>query len=283
MENEKEDLLGFLVLETGLLLVSPMNDVFVNYTYERKANWEQLRKLVNIFYKAYIEICKNTQIEPIEGISDVETQFAWFKDPKNSTPKRQDVRIESVKKVDFLEVQNDNSPDPPISKRSTDYYGFALARGSDKQQSSIWLINGSVSELLDGEIFANYVLMNEKSHRRHPNASNILYVDLNKLAQEDSQAGELARVLIGEESEPIDDEVKEILYGLRQSFKDFKEDKEVKNIMSRDEQKEKQGIKKAEARLLPIIEEKDKQLSEKDEQIAVLKAMLAGQYTLQKV
>ena len=90
--------------------------------------------------------------------------------------------------------------------------------------------------------------MNEKSHRRHPNTSNILYVDLNKLAKVDSQAGELASVLVGAESDPKDEVVQEILYSLKQSFKEFKDSTEVKNIMTRAEELIEKGEIKGEAK-----------------------------------
>ena len=76
----------------------------------------------------------------------------------------------------------------------------------------MWLLKGTIPELLDGEIFANYVFMDEKTHRTHSNETNILYVDLKKLSEMDTKAGELARVLLGVETEPKYEEIKEILY-----------------------------------------------------------------------
>ena len=94
------------------------------------------------------------------------------------------MRIESINKVDFMDFQNDpHSSDPPVPRRSTKYLGFALSRGEDKQQSSMWLLNGTISSLLNGKVFSNYVLLDEKDYHRHPNKANILYVDLKKLAK----------------------------------------------------------------------------------------------------
>ena len=180
-------------------------------------------------------------------------------------------------------------PTLPVTTRSSEYFGFALSRGDGKQQTSMWLLNGTIPELLNGQVFANYVLMDEQSHHRHPNESSILYVDLKKLAKMNTQAGELASILINEAKELKDPEVKSILQNLKQNFNEFKDDMEVRNIMTRAEQLEARGEARSEAKLLPVIEEqkeqisekdkeiseKDKEISEKDREISELKARLA--------
>ena len=239
-ENKTTNL-GYIQLETGSKLITPINDVFTNYTFQKEEYWECLREIANIFYNAYIEIYGSTQIRPIKGAILVETQFPYFKEPSSTTPNAPDLRIENDEKINFLDMQNKTHPNPRISERSTKYFGFSLIRGDNKQTVFMWLINGAVSELLNGKIFSNYVLMDEQDQHRHPNGSNILYVDLKKLAKLDSQVGELAGVLTGVVKNPKDVVVQGILHSLRQSFDKFKNDTEVKNIMTRDEQIRREG------------------------------------------
>jgi len=75
MSKSKENVLGYIELETGSKLITPMNDVFLNYTYQNEANWEDLREIVNIFYNAYIKTFGNTKVRPTEGEIKVKTQF----------------------------------------------------------------------------------------------------------------------------------------------------------------------------------------------------------------
>jgi len=265
--------LGYIELETGPKLITPMNDVFLNYIFQNEANWEQLRTMANIFYHAYIKTHADTKIKPIEGEITVKTQFPYFKEFSSSKPKAQDMRIESAEKVDFLEFQNEMRPKIPISRRSTEYLGFSLTRGEDKQQSSMWLLNGTVLELLNGKVFSNFVLMDEQDHYRHPNESNVLYVDLKELAKTNTPAGELACILTNIVKEPKNEEVKLILQSLKQSFNAFKNDTEVRNIMTRAELLRAEG----EERLLPLLDEKEKQIDEKEKEITELKARLEEQ------
>ena len=105
----------------------------------------------------------------------------------------------------------------------------------------------------------------------HPNTTNILYVDLKRLAQADSQAGELAGVLIEAVKTPKDSKVNLILQSLRESFDTFRIDTEVRHIMTRKEfieaNAEARAKARAEAKLLPLIAEKDEQIAVKDEQL----------------
>ena len=268
MNNNEENMLGYLYLETGPKLIIPMNDVFTNFTFQDKANWETLVMIANIFYNEYIKIFKDTKVSPIEEVIGINTQFPFFKDPKSTNPKAPDTRIESIDKVNYVDFENKpHSSKPPIPTRSTEYFGFALSRGVDKQQSMMWLLNGAIPTLLNGKTFSNYILMDEKDHHPHPNGANILYVDLKKLAKMETKAGELAGVLIAVSNDPKDEDVKIILHNLRQSFEEFKNNTEVIRIMTREEQLKAEGAAETEARLLPVIDEKDKQISEKDEQL----------------
>lgn len=48
-KKHKKKPLGYIQLETGEKPVAVMNDVFLNYHFEKEENWEDLRRLVNFF------------------------------------------------------------------------------------------------------------------------------------------------------------------------------------------------------------------------------------------
>jgi len=275
MNKKSENILGYIELETGLKPITPLNDVFLNYTFGQKIYWEILREMTNTFYKAYIKTHQYTNITLIEGEISVKTQFPHFRDFDSSKPKEQDIQIESEKKIDYIEFQNSMHPDIPIAVRSVEYLGFSLTRGCDKQATSIWLLNGTITKLLQGKIFSNYILMDEVDYHPHPNTSNILYVDLKQLARTNNQAGELAGVLIGTLKTPQDPKVNLILQNLKHSFNTFKVNTEVRNIMTRAEMLEAKGRAEAKAKLLPLLNEKDEKIAEKEKRIAELEALLA--------
>ena len=262
MQKNSENILGFIKLETGDKGISPLNDVFLSYTFQQEAYWETLRRMTNIFYEDYIANCSETKIKPIEGEIVVKTQFPHFRNFSTSTPKEQDVQIESSVQIDYIEFQNDVYPRIPIEMRSVEYFGFSLTRGKDKQATNMWLLNGSVSKLLDGNIYSNYILMDEVNHRPHPSSSNLLYVDLKRLAQTRSQAGELAGVLVGKIAEPIDSDVKLIFKNLKHSFNTFKADTEVKNIMTKAEILVERGEARGEAKAQVIIDKQNERIKE---------------------
>jgi len=66
------------------------------------------------------------------------------------------------------------------------------------------------------------------------------------------------------EKEPKNDEVKAFLQNLKQNFNAFKNDTEVRNIMTRAEQLRAEG----EARVLSLLDEKERQLSKKERQLS---------------
>lgn len=275
MSKKRENILGYISLDTGKKAITPLNDVFLNYTFLRQEYWETLREMTNIFYKAYIKKHKDTNITPIKGEINVITQYPYYRNADSSTPKRQDMRIDSENKVDYIEFQNKTHPDLPIEVQSIEYLGFSLTRGENKYASNLWLLNGAITNLLQGNIFSNYILMDEADHRTHPNTSNVLYVDLKRLSQTNSQAGELAGILIGKVEAPKDAKIDQILQTLKNSFNVFKVDTEVRNIMTRVEQLEARGRAEVRAELLPLLNEQGEQLAEKDKKIKELETLLA--------
>ena len=47
--------LGFIELDSGLKPVYALYDFFLNFTFEKKENWEDLRLMVNILLDAYMK------------------------------------------------------------------------------------------------------------------------------------------------------------------------------------------------------------------------------------
>ena len=282
--NDSKNIIGYVPLRNGLKEVTTLDNYFLTYTFAQKMYWKTLRDMTNIFYNAYIEHYKDTSITPIEGEIIVKTEVTHYENVETATPKRQDMRIGSDKKIDYVEFQRRPHPNLPIDERSVQYFGFSLTSGCDKHTSHLWLLDGEVGKLLQKDTFANYILMTEIDHHPHPNTNNILYVNLKRLARADTPAGELANVLIGKVKTPTYPEVRLILKNLKNSFEVFREDNKVRDYMNIREQQVAIGEAKARAELTPIIAEKDEQLSEKDEQlskkdkqIAELKAQLAKQ------
>jgi len=48
MSTKKMNPLGYLELPSGPKAIFPMNDIFLNYTFENPIHWEALRLIVNI-------------------------------------------------------------------------------------------------------------------------------------------------------------------------------------------------------------------------------------------
>ena len=109
MKKKDNRMLGYIQLETGMRLIIPTNDVFLNYTYDKEVNWEQLRKMANVFYQAYIKIYGDTRIRPIDGKIAVATQFPYYRDLTSSKPNALDMRIENVRNTHYFDFQNDMS------------------------------------------------------------------------------------------------------------------------------------------------------------------------------
>lgn len=259
MKKEKENIIGHMELGDGQVKpISTLDNAFLTYTFEREAYWETLRDMSNIFYKAYIDHYQHTKISPIEGEIIVKTEYSNYKDFESTVPQRQDIRIESNdNRFDYIEFQAFRSSKPPIEVRSVEYFSYSLTRGRDQRAIHMWLLAKVVDELLHGNTFSNFILMDEANHHPHPNVTNILYVDLEQLSQTNSQAGELAGVLLGAVKAPKDPHVKLIFESLLHSFDIFKDDKEARNYMTRREQHEAIGKAIVRAELTPIIAEKD--------------------------
>ena len=71
--------------------------------------------------------------------------------------------------------------------------------------------------------------------------SNILYVNLSKLAEQNNPAGELAGFLLGNIADPENEEVREIVKSFNAGFNAFKADKEAVKMMSLRERARNEG------------------------------------------
>ena len=72
----------------------------------------------------------------------------------------------------------------------------------------------------------------EATGHTHPATSGILYVSLERLAHENTPAGELAAILLGKEKSTTDKDVDTVIQALNASFENFKDDKEVAFVYS---------------------------------------------------
>lgn len=285
-EDKPEGILGYLELEDKRKPIKPMNDVFINYTFDKKENWETLRVLTNILYDQYNQE-HDIPIELLEGEIVVTTQYPRFKElatkAKKGFIKYQDSRIDADNKVDYVEFQNEPYPKLPIAARSMGYFGFSISKGEkdEKPSTNVWLINGTVEALLCNKVFANFSMVDLSDGRQHPNKSSILYVDLKILSKSNTKAGELAAVLLGKIETPKDKEVKLIADTLNLNFEEFKKDMGVRTVTTIFEELEyrgeargeARGIEKARAEYEPLLEEYKQKL---EVVLAQLKAQESG-------
>ena len=67
--------LGYIDLEGRKVPIYAFDDFFLNYTFDKKENWEELRAIINILLEAYALECQGTVLEPIKDEIIVTTQF----------------------------------------------------------------------------------------------------------------------------------------------------------------------------------------------------------------
>ena len=87
--------LGFIDLESGRKPIYALHDFFLNYTFDKQENWEDLRLIVNIFLEAYIGQNPNTVARLIEDEIIVTTQFEHYMN-RLDMPKKQDFKIDDL-------------------------------------------------------------------------------------------------------------------------------------------------------------------------------------------
>jgi len=231
--------LGYIELPNGDMAIFPMNDVFLNYTFEDMEHWEALRLAVNLIIEAYMQLKPDTRLKTIDGDINVRTQFRQFLAAnKNANAKfrEQDIKMTEGKvSITYVEFQNDAHPDPPIEIRSVEYFGIGIGHSKGKIANQIWFLAEDVKSLLRGKTIARYVLKDEISGEEHPESSGIMYVSLTKLAKENTPVGELASFLLGITTDPQNEVVKKIAKTFSASFQEFKKDEDVVTVLTHEE------------------------------------------------
>ena len=226
--------LGYIELDSGKKEIMPMNDFFLSYLFNKKENWEMLRKIHNIL----VQSCKDTHKDKVSNLElitddiDVESQYEYILDEKHS--KVQDVLIkEEDKNLTYIEFQNRSRTEPPLKRRGVEYFSLGIGRTRGEQLANqMWILGEHSEELLGEEVYENYTLLGQLTGRQYPNKSSILYVSLVKLSKEDSRGGELARFLLGIDLFPKDEDIINISKGFNRGFDVLREDKEARNKMS---------------------------------------------------
>ena len=232
MASKNTTPLGYIELNNGSKAIYPMNDIFLNFTFEDVAHWEALRLAVNLLIKAYMQQKPETKVKPIEGNIKVRTQFQHLLDIQNTT-RDQDIKMtEDEEETTYIEFQNRAKTDVPIEIRSVEYFGLGIGHSKGKLANQIWLLAEDVDSVLHRNTFTRYILKDEMTGNEHPTTSGIMYVSLTKLSQEESPAGELASFLLGKIIVPMNEEVKKISDAFNSSFNAFKSDREVVKVLS---------------------------------------------------
>ena len=85
--------LGYVELDNGQKAIYPMNDIFLNYTFEKTANWESLRLTVNLIIEAYRQLKPDTKLKPVTGKIQVRTQFKHMLSTDGKTTRDQDIKL----------------------------------------------------------------------------------------------------------------------------------------------------------------------------------------------
>ena len=115
---------------------------------------------------------------------------------------------------------------------------MAIAAG--KTSNQIWLMAKDNANLMHGNKYTFYVLADERTGKRHPNRSGILFVSLTKISEENSAVGELSRFLLGRKAATDDyayGDIKKIAENFKKGFDVFKEDREATSMLTFAERK----------------------------------------------
>jgi hypothetical protein len=189
--------------------------------------------MVNIIIDAYLKENPDTKLELVKLKIKVRTQFKHFMNDANTT-KIQDIKIteDEDESATYVEFQIRVNPTNPIKERSVKYFALGISHSKGKYANQMWLLADDVPEVFHGKTFARYILKDEVTNKEHPEISGILYINLKKLSQQKSPAGELASFLLGNEIEIQNEPVKKITEAFNSSFESFKSDKEAIKVWS---------------------------------------------------
>jgi len=248
MSSKNTTPLGYVELVNGSKAIYPMNDIFLNFTFENSAHWEALRLAINLLIEAYKQQKPDTKVKPIEGNIKVRTQFKHLLDVKNIS-RDQDIKMtEDENEATYIEFQNRAKTDIPIEIRSVEYFGLGIGHSKGKLANQMWLLAKDVDSVLHRKIFTRYILKDEITGNNHPTDSGIMYVSLSRLSQENIPAGELTSFLLGKTTKPKNEIVKNIANTFNSSFNAFKADKEVSKMLSLADRYRYDGLVEGEAK-----------------------------------
>jgi hypothetical protein len=242
MDTEKRPLGYVSLLNDKQKAVYPLDDIFVNYTFEKEENWANLRTMINIILDAYsAKYNRRDGFHYVDEAVVVRTQYQHYVKNTSKQP-TQDIKIDEHKagNLTFVEVQNKAASNPPISIRASEYSGLAINKaGRGAAVSQIWLLGENDENVLHGQTISNYRMVEENTGEYYPRALNTMFVSLPRLARETGLGGELSRVLTGEAPEPenLSDEIKGIAEMFSHEFESFKRDEEVVKVMTIVEEK----------------------------------------------
>ena len=182
MASANKTPLGYVELENGTLAIYPMNDIFLNYTFEDSAYWEALRLAVNLLIEAYRREKPDTMVKQIKGSIKVRTQYRHLLGTDVRKARDQDIKmITDEDDVTYVEFQNRANTNPPIPIRSVEYFGLGISHNKGRIANQIWLLAEDVDSVLHGKIFTRYILKDEITDNIHLDSSGILYVSLTKV------------------------------------------------------------------------------------------------------
>ena len=242
LKSAKRTPIGIIELETGPRAVYPMEDFFLNYTYNKPEHWEALRLTANIFIEDYQSKIEETMLATIKGAIKVITQYAFYTGAIKSS-KSQDFKMdEDDDNVTFIEFQNRANTKPPIEFRAPEYLGLSLGHNRGKNITQMWIMAEDLESVMHNNPYSNYVLRDEVTNKVFPRTSNLVFISLKSLANENTVAGELARYLLGMEETPQNEAVKKIAATFSASFGKLKDDKEAKTHMTLREKYVDEGI-----------------------------------------
>ena len=216
--------LGYIELDNGTKEIYAMNDLFLNFTFEKDENWEDFRLMINILLEAYRKENPTTIVTLIEGEIHIETQYKFYINTQNTT-RSQDFKLTETetKRIKYVEFQNRATTEPPIEIRAVDYFVLGISQSQGKIANQIWLLASDVEVVLQEETFMNYILKDETTNKIYPATSGIMFISLTKLSKEKTAAGELALFLLGKQATPQNEAVKRIIKTFNTSFETFKE------------------------------------------------------------
>ena len=191
--------LGYITLLNNIQKpIYPMNDFFLNYTFEKEANWDNLRLIINIYLETYAS--KYERQDGFHYIGEdiiVETQYEHY--IKNTTKQpAQDFKINKAQNDDqtYIEFQNKIYSKPPIIIRASNYTGIAINKAKDGAKvSQIWVLAENDDNVLCGQAISNFRIREDNTGVYYPREINIMFISLKRLSEEDCLCGELSKKL----------------------------------------------------------------------------------------